>query len=167
VGGSLSASANNSSANENGTHIFLAGLALQLLSFLTFTCIYLLFLYRVWSIRPDVWTIDARKNWYWDWRALAGALTISCFGILVWDFLESFDGGMLTMLLQIRSVYRTVELAQGYGGQLSTVEAYFYGLDTLPLFIAISIYIPFWPGRFLPANIARPVDEERKSESLQ
>ena len=71
------------------------------------------------------------------------------------------------MLLQIRSVYRTVELAQGYGGQLSTVEAYFYGLDTLPLFIAISIYIPFWPGRFLPANIARPVDEERKSESLQ
>ena len=60
---------------------------------------------------------------------------------------------------QIRSVYRTIELSQGFGGHLSTVEAFFYGLDTLPLFLAIVIYIPFWPGRFIP-SAPKPIDEE-------
>jgi hypothetical protein len=55
--------------------------------------------------------------------------------------------------MQIRSVYRTIELSQGFGGHLATVEAFFYGLDTLPLFLAIAIYIPFWPGRFLPSTV--------------
>lgn len=50
---------------------------------------------------------------------------------------------------QIRSVYRTVELSQGYVGPLATNEATFYGLDTLPLFIAVAVYMFFWPGRFL------------------
>lgn len=50
---------------------------------------------------------------------------------------------------KIRSFYRVVELSQGYQGHLATTEAFFYGLDTLPLFLAISIYTPFWPGRFI------------------
>lgn len=53
-------------------------------------------------------------------------------------------------MLKVRSVYRTTELAQGFHGTLSTTEGYFYGLDTLPLFIAIAIYVPFWPGRYIP-----------------
>lgn len=52
--------------------------------------------------------------------------------------------------MQIRSIYRTIELSQGYHGKLATTESFFYGLDTLPLFIAIAIYIPFWPGRYIP-----------------
>jgi hypothetical protein len=70
--------------------------------------------------------------------------------------------------LQIRSVYRTIEISQGFRGTLGrcffalsglgdssrtipgTSERFFYALDTLPLFIAIAVYVPFWPGRFLP-----------------
>jgi hypothetical protein len=44
-----------------------------------------------------------------------------------------------------------VELSEGFQGRLATSEAFFYGLDTLPLFIATVVYIPFWPGRFIPA----------------
>jgi len=146
VGGTLSISANDSKANKAGSHIFLAGLALQFLSFFTFTCIYLTFLYRVHKRQPEIWTMDSGKKWYWDWRTLAGALFVSCIGIL------------------IRSVYRTVELSQGFGGHLSTVEAFFYGLDTLPLFLAIVIYIPFWPGRFIRSTV-KPVDEEMSPNS--
>jgi len=90
--------------------------------------------------------MDAEKKWYWDWRALAGALTVSCIGIL------------------IRSVYRTIELGQGFEGQLATVEAFFYGLDTLPLILAIAIYIPFWPGRFIPGPV-KSANEEKKADS--
>jgi len=78
--------------------------------------------------------MDKAKPWYNSWRTLATALFISCIGIL------------------IRSGFRVTELSQGYGGPLTTNEALFYGLDTLPLFIAVALYIPFWPGRFIPAE---------------
>ncbi|KAH7920174.1 RTA1-domain-containing protein [Leucogyrophana mollusca] len=133
AGGGISVS-NNISTALAGEHIFLAGLALQLASFFTFTCIYCCFLYRVHKHKPEIWAKDRGGTWYRDWRVLAGALSLSCVGILV------------------RSVYRVVELSQGYQGYLTTTEAYFYGLDTLPLLVAISAYIPFWPGRFIPSE---------------
>lgn len=47
-------------------------------------------------------------------------------------------------------MYRVIELSQGYRGHLATTEAFFYGLDSLPLFIAVAVYTPFWPGRMIP-----------------
>ncbi|KAJ3485777.1 hypothetical protein NLI96_g4729 [Meripilus lineatus] len=132
AGGSVSVS-NNPSTALAGSRIFLVGLALQLVSFILFSILYIVFLYRVYTLEPKKWTQDHSLVWYADWRSLAGALCLSCVGIL------------------IRSVYRTVELAQGYHGTLATTEAYFYALDTLPLFLATVIYIPFWPGRYIPS----------------
>ncbi|KAG7096893.1 hypothetical protein E1B28_004299 [Marasmius oreades] len=125
-----------------GSRIFLAGLALQLASFVVFSMIYIIFLYRVRFHEPTAWQMDASQKWYDDWRALAAALFVSCIGILV------------------RSVYRTVELSEGFGGHLSTTESYFYLLDTLPLFVAIVVYMPFWPGRFIKLR-----DTKKEQES--
>jgi uncharacterized membrane protein YbhN (UPF0104 family) len=85
AGGSLSISANDPHGAQNGSHIFLGGLAAQLASFLVFTCIYAVFLFRVRKRNPAIWMKDQDKPWYHDWRALAGALGISCVGILVRD----------------------------------------------------------------------------------
>ncbi|KAA1466425.1 RTA1-domain-containing protein [Dentipellis sp. KUC8613] len=130
-----------------GTHIFLAGLIIQLISFLIYTSILLSFLYNVHKFEPEIWRKDAGKRWFSDWRALAGALVVSCIGII------------------IRSIYRTAEMSQGFRGALATNEALFYGLDTLPLFLAVVIYLPFWPGRFIQVP-AEPqpeaVDDEQK-----
>ncbi|GLB33878.1 putative RTA1 like protein [Lyophyllum shimeji] len=131
IGGALSVSANAPARALAGSHIFLAGLTIQLFSFFLFTCVYLLFLYRLYRHTPLTWAKDRGEPWYKDWRTLAFALIISCIGIL------------------IRSGFRVVELSEGFQGRLATSEAFFYGLDTLPLFIATSIYIPFWPGRFM------------------
>ncbi len=102
-----------------------------------------------------IWEAGGRK-WYDDWRALAGALFVSCIGILV---CENHVKCSHAEKLQIRSVYRTIELSQGFEGRLATMESFFYGLDTLPLFIAVAIYVPFWPGRFIP-----PIPAEYKAE---
>lgn len=40
-------------------------------------------------------------------------------------------------------------LTISYTGYLNTHEIYFSVLDTLPLFLAISIYVWFWPGKYL------------------
>jgi len=112
--------------------IFLGALIIQLISFIIFTCIFLRFVHRVRRFERDVWTLHHGCRWYNDWRALTVALGISCVGII------------------IRSFYRVVELSQGFLGPIAQNEALFYALDTLPLFISISVYVPFWPGRFIP-----------------
>ncbi|EPQ59429.1 RTA1-domain-containing protein [Gloeophyllum trabeum ATCC 11539] len=140
AGGSISIS-NNPQTALTGSHIFLAGLAAQFVSFLFFSLLYCAFLWKIYRHNPEVYSLDKDKKWYHDWRTLGVALFISCIGIL------------------IRSIYRTIELSEGYQGHLATSEPYFYGLDTLPLFIAITVYVPFWPGRFIPP-LAPPVRKE-------
>lgn len=63
--------------------VFLTGLALQLFSFLIFTCIFVLFLYRVRKYQYEIYLKDQALVWYKDWRALAGTMIVSCIGILV------------------------------------------------------------------------------------
>ncbi|KAF5318767.1 hypothetical protein D9619_010878 [Psilocybe cf. subviscida] len=135
-GGGLSATGSTRpKLAQTGSNIFLAGLILQLISFFTFCIVFVVFLHRVRMHCPDVWSKDKGLPWYNNWLTLAGALGVSCIGII------------------IRSIFRVIELAQGYHGFLATHEPYFYGLDTLPLFLAIAIYIPFWPGRIIgPGN---------------
>lgn len=59
----------------------------------------------------------------------------------------------MTCNQQIRSLYRVIELGQGFSGSIATNEVLFYGLDALPLYIAVYVYIPFWPGRFISARV--------------
>jgi len=142
AGGASLSTAKTLSAIRAGEHIFLAGLILQLISFCVFLGIYLRFLYLVWRHEPQLWNADRSKVWYDDWRALAWALFLSSTAVF------------------IRCTYRVIELSQGYRGRLSTTEAYFYALDTLPLCIAIAMYVPFWPGRIIPQ-----IDDERSRKT--
>ncbi|KAJ7904703.1 RTA1-like protein [Mycena olivaceomarginata] len=146
AGGSVSISSNTPSGAKIGSNISLAGLAMQAASFLSFTCIFFVFIHRVRTHEPEAWTLHASKKWHQDWRTLAAAMTFSFLGII------------------IRSIYRVAELSQGYVGKLATTESYFYGLDTLPLFVAISIYVFFWPGRIIGDGVtATPGIKEHSS----
>jgi hypothetical protein len=55
----------------------------------------------------------------------------------------------------IRSVYRVVELAQGWRGYLITTEAWFYGFDTLPMAVCMGIWIIGQPGITLGRELGR------------
>jgi uncharacterized membrane protein YbhN (UPF0104 family) len=127
----------------------LVGLALQLASFAFFTLLFLLFLYRVKKNTPHIWNQDDGRPLFKRWKVLAAAMGVSCVGILVSNLVIKVLLYILTFHLKIRSFFRVIELGEGWGGHLATTEIYFYTLDTLPLFIAISVYIPFWPGRFI------------------
>ncbi|KAF5327697.1 hypothetical protein D9619_004516 [Psilocybe cf. subviscida] len=71
---------------EAGANILLAGLILQLISVSTFCIIYVVFLHRVRVHCPDVWFKDKGLPWYSNWLMLAGALSISCIGIIIRSF---------------------------------------------------------------------------------
>jgi hypothetical protein len=131
-----------------GLHIFLAGLVLQLASVSLFCVVYARFLYKVRAEEQAIWMRDSKQHWNGDWRTLAAAAAISCIGIL------------------IRSCYRVAEIAQGFHGSLVSSEEAFYLGDTLPLLVAILIYVPFWPGRFITARLAPSVNEPQNSQEL-
>ncbi|KAH9853036.1 RTA1-like protein [Lenzites betulinus] len=153
--GALLAISKNLKLAKTGEHIFLAGLALQLASFAVFVLLALRFLYRIRTIDPQVWTVDAAQPWHRDWRTLALVLIVSSIGIL------------------IRCIYRVTELSQGFRGHLATTEAFFYALDSLPLFVAVAVYTPFWPGRMIPGidRLAQtdraPSGDERSSAEVK
>ena len=65
------------------SQVFLVGLALQLASFCFFMILYLRFIIRMYKYEKKTWVRDAHLPWYKDWRALAGAFTVSCIGVLV------------------------------------------------------------------------------------
>ena len=52
-----------------------------------------------------------------------------------------------------------------YIGYLATHERFFLGLDTLPLFLGITVYTYFWPGRYLRYDLKKEdMEMERTSQ---
>ncbi|KAJ7505373.1 RTA1 like protein-domain-containing protein [Mycena galericulata] len=136
-GGGLTASKTPATANL-GNKIAMVGLIVQALSFLLFTGVLLTFGLRVRAEFPAAWRphnprpfkVLSRRP-IEDWRIVFYVMCATCVGILV------------------RSVFRITEFGGGYKGTVATHEGYFYALDALPLWIAMTLYCFVWPVRAL------------------
>ncbi|BGP38662.1 hypothetical protein JCM10450v2_002612 [Rhodotorula kratochvilovae] len=125
--------------SELGTKVMIVGLIAQLISFGFYTIVLSVFGWRVHRhyghlVRPTQPWRFTRFNPLSsapvsDWRLLFWILVVTCVGILV------------------RSVFRTIESAQGHDGYLATHEGWFYLFDALPLWIAMSLFAYCWPTR--------------------
>ncbi|KAF8597911.1 hypothetical protein BDV93DRAFT_561867 [Ceratobasidium sp. AG-I] len=136
--GSMVASSNIDTAKlgTKSIELFLYGLIIQLVSFTLYMFVFASFVYRVKSQRSKQWLYrpDGIRR---HWLALVIAMAISCVGIL------------------IRSIFRTAENAEGFGGKLASSEGHFYALDCLPLWIAITVFALAWPPAHLTGYSAR------------
>ncbi|PWN31552.1 uncharacterized protein FA14DRAFT_89200 [Meira miltonrushii] len=144
AGGGLQASPSSKSL---GSVIFLIGIIAQFASYIFFLILSLPF---VRSLRGNSFDNYARQRI----SQLLPVLYFSSFWIIV------------------RCVYRTVELAQGYGGYLSRNEAWLFGLDAAPLLLSIGVYIFAWPSAFVelktsPYAKSKSVPWEMGSKSVQ
>jgi len=122
TGGSMEAS-KTPNTQKLGSNIVLAGLALQTVSYILFL---VLCVRAHLSIKREHSTTGKEIWWKTVWLLYFSSVFIT-----------------------IRCIYRLVELAQGYTGYLFTHEVWFYTLDSLPLLLAISVYIPYWPGNYI------------------
>ncbi|KAK1926730.1 putative integral to membrane protein [Papiliotrema laurentii] len=141
AGGGLSISDNLKTAQAGG-NIFLAGIAAQMASFVLFSILWAMFAIRARYQDQVLWSRTG-------WKPLHWALGFTCICFL------------------IRSVFRTIELSQGYIGYLATHERFFLGLDTLPLWLGVTTFVWFWPGRYLtPESKVKPDTEEDVSGEM-
>ncbi|BGP38661.1 hypothetical protein JCM10450v2_002611 [Rhodotorula kratochvilovae] len=153
-GGGLTASS-NASSTKLGKNIALAGLIIQLISYCLFTALLLVFgnnirrrhAYLAHPAQP--FKLGSYRFWakdkVYDWRPLYWAVCLSCIGVIV------------------RSFFRIVEYSEGYYGKLATGEGYFYTLDALPLWLAMSLYVFVFPARFIEG--AREVHQAAGAQS--
>ncbi|KAF2137940.1 uncharacterized protein K452DRAFT_216069, partial [Aplosporella prunicola CBS 121167] len=123
VGGAMASIASQSDPPKDtkpGTNIMVAGIVFQMASITLFCCFFVLFLWRV-----------RRRTLSLRIKVLIAATTLSIF------------------VIYIRSVYRTIELAQGWDGYLITHEGYFVSLDGAMMVIAVAVFNLVHPAYFL------------------
>lgn len=71
--------------------------------------------------------------------------------------------------IYIRSIYRTIELLQGWSGYLITHERFFIALDGAMMAPAVAIFNFIHPGWFIPSQKTVSVDvgQEMSSKSSE
>lgn len=146
AGGGMQTSDDYQTANT-GNNVFLAGVSAQGASYLLFTALILVAHYRLIFKRQDGNRFKL-FNVQEPTVIMLNLLYISSIGILV------------------RSVYRIVEMAQGYGGYLYTHEVFTFTLDALPLVIAIGVWALYWPG-LLISKVRMEASEANITSSSQ
>lgn len=67
--------------------------------------------------------------------------------------------------IYVRSIFRAIELVEGWTGYLMMHEAYFIALDAALMVIAVAIFLPFDPARTIPRVQYRVVKQERNEST--
>ncbi|EAW21484.1 RTA1 domain-containing protein [Aspergillus fischeri NRRL 181] len=129
IGGGMASAATNDVNGDTapGTHIMVAGIVFQMASITVFV----------------VLAADFVR------RALRGRLVQSMTGSIVPLF-----GAMIfsVVCIYVRSIYRTIELSEGWSGYLITTERYFIALDGAMMVAAVVVFNVFHPGWMMPTG---------------
>jgi len=127
VGGGI-ASVASGQVNGNtkpGTDIMVAGILFQMASISVFVVLLILFLRRV-----------RHEKFPWNLKLLVAAMVFS------------------VVMIYIRSIYRSVELLQGWNGYLITHQIYFVVLDGVLMVMAVAVFNVLSPGWLLNGSAA-------------
>jgi len=123
VGGGMASAASNQVGGNTkpGTNIMVAGIIFQMASITVFCVLYGLFLFKSRQAPAIPSTVK--------WVTIATVISIT--------------------VIYIRSIYRTIELLQGWTGYLITHEVFFIILDGAMMVIAVSVYNIINPATLL------------------
>jgi hypothetical protein len=121
-GGQAAVAARTKSDTTNGTHIMVAGICFQMLSMSIYVLLVIIYLFRISKAKISLTT----------------RMKIFIFGMSI-----------ITLMIFIRCIYRTIELFAGWAGYIITHEVYFACLDGLPIVVAFIAFNIFHPGMFI------------------
>ncbi|RHZ48637.1 RTA1 domain-containing protein [Aspergillus thermomutatus] len=129
IGGGM-ASAATSDVNGDtapGTHVMVAGIVFQMASITVFVVLAADFVRR---------TLRRRLL-----QSMTGSI-VPLFGAMIFS----------VVCIYVRSIYRTIELSEGWDGYLITTERYFIALDGAMMVAAVMIFNVFHPGWLMPMD---------------
>jgi len=148
IGGGMAASATqNGDSTTSGTHIMVAGLAVQVASMSLFIGLCVDFFFRVRKFQKQTDTSDPSSIYEEKYLPILK-------NRLFKPFLYAIV--VCTILIYIRCIYRLAELAEGWDGYLILHEVYFLVLEALIVFLAAFSMTVLHPG-FIFGRIHIPV----------
>ncbi|GAQ39920.1 RTA1 domain protein [Aspergillus niger] len=150
-GGGGYMSAGSLSAMEDGAHIVIGGLAVQLLFFGFFIIASAIFHYRV------------KKNpQYYTTRQVASSSRRDSWECMLWCIYGA------CVLILIRSIYRVVEFVEGNDGFVMHLEYLLYIFDAVLMALQAMLLLVGYPGRVLGGGKRRdggvPLEDRADSE---
>ncbi|PLB49950.1 putative RTA1 domain protein [Aspergillus steynii IBT 23096] len=125
-----------------GTYIMVAGIVFQMASITAFVICGADFLRR--SRKPHL-----RRRFTARMRYLVVATIFS------------------VVVIYIRSIYRTIELLEGWKGYLITTEWFFIGLDGITMVLAVVVFNFIHPGWFLPQDTGKEPLSPAQSDEIE
>lgn len=152
-GGTAGMAVSDGDTTEEGTHIFVAGLALQVFSMLIFIFLWFHFLYQVYiktrmqhaQTTKFSWALLNISQQEIDYLYAPGYRHMRLPSRIGFKYFPlAMTGAVLTIFT--RCVYRLAELAEGWEGNLITHEWYFIILDAVMMSIATICVTAFHPG---------------------
>ncbi|KAF9004321.1 RTA1-domain-containing protein [Cyathus striatus] len=158
TGGGMAASASSGNGSATtGSDIILFGIVFQLVMVTVYLIVGAEFFWRYFNrkpIRPDR-KLESDERSFLDTQqrpAIRGRMTRDLK-------LMSIALVVSAVFLYIRSIYRTIELADGWGGKIMTTESLFIILEGFMIFFALLTFNIIHPGKHL-ANDGEPVYED-------
>ena len=163
VGGALAAiAAGNHRDPEQGGRIMLGGIVFQLVAITIYMGLALEFLYRFWHDKPykgrdDVPPSGRRAlDRNMSYMLLGSALSSLMIYVRYAQQTQANPLG-LVLILQSRSIYRTIELIDGWNGRIITTELYFNVMDGAMILASMYCLNVFHPGALLGTGDTRAV----------
>ncbi|KAL2222962.1 RTA1 like protein-domain-containing protein [Thermoascus aurantiacus ATCC 26904] len=131
IGGGIASAESNKIDGDTstGTHIMVAGIIFQMASITVFVVCAADFVWRA-----------VRRNVLHTMR--------DTMVPLLWAMVFSI------VCIYIRSIYRTIELLEGWDGYLITTERYFIALDGAMMILAVAVFNFIHPGWWMPSSKA-------------
>ncbi|TID20461.1 hypothetical protein CANINC_003578 [Pichia inconspicua] len=132
-GGVASSEASEYKSTDSGSYIMVGGLAFQVLTIAVFQLFWYILLYRVYK----EYKTNNGANFNPDFKHIRDRN-------LLFPFICGVS--LAVVLVFVRSIYRLIELAEGWDGKLATKEIYFMILEALMVALNSIILCFFSPG---------------------
>ncbi|KAF8601730.1 RTA1-domain-containing protein [Ceratobasidium sp. AG-I] len=138
AGGAMASIADTLDGANRGGNIMLAGIIIQLVAVALFTILALEFVIRYSLNRPARNLAEGQEQKYTGWATAPRGVMYMLVGLAI-----------ATLFIIIRSVYRTIELTDGWNGVIISTEKWFNWFDGMPIVVAMVTFNFFHPGYLL------------------
>ncbi|KAG8738022.1 hypothetical protein FRC11_001670 [Ceratobasidium sp. 423] len=138
VGGAMASIADTLDGAERGGRIMLGGIIIQLVAVILYTILGLEFVIRFSLDRPARSKVMSEQRKHAGWINVPNGIVWMLVGLAI-----------ATVFIIIRSIYRTIELTDGWNGTIISTEKWFNWFDGAPIVVAMFTFNVFHPGYFL------------------
>jgi len=145
IGGGQASAAETLQGANDGAHVMVAGVIIQMVIMVAYSLLLAEFVYRFFADKPvKPFRIWKTKPAMAVPKGVVGPADVRKARILIIAMVFS------TILIFIRSIYRTIELLDGWTGPIISNEGLFCGLDGLMVFLATAVFNVIHPLWYLP-----------------